>query len=61
MNSLGVWKGFEDNFYISTYRIEKLEFSTWGFFIFAFDFELWQILFSHTLLWGNSNNAVLTN
>ena len=50
-----------DNFYISTYKIEKLEFSTWEFLIFAFDFELWQILFFHTLLWGNLNNAVLTN
>ena len=29
--------------------------------IFGFDFELWQILFSHTLLCGNLNNAVLTN
>ena len=32
-----------------------------GLLIFGFDFELWRILFSHTLLWGNLNDAVLTN
>ena len=40
-------KVLRGNFYISMYRIEKLEFLTWGFLIFAFDFELRQILFSH--------------
>ena len=42
-------------------KIKKIEFRSMGLLIFAFDFELWQILFSHTLLWGNLNNAVLTS
>ena len=48
-------------FILACRKLKKLEFLSMGLLIFAFNLELWQILFSHTLLWGNLNNAVLTN